>query len=122
MRIALCKRARFLTIPLTLLLGWAAPAQGPAQIQNKGPFSFSPIVLPGQPSPDGGVFFSCSDCTGAVAGSRAFNAREEVGFNAETDSPCLFGDFLLSAEAKSLRLVGTAPTSRAAPAMIRFCL
>jgi hypothetical protein len=100
------RQARFLTIPLTLLLGWAAPAQGPAQIQNKGPFSFGPIVLRGQPSPDGGTFFSRVDCDAFVVGSRAFNTRQEVGFNAETDAPpCLFGDFLVSAT-KTVWLAG----------------
>jgi hypothetical protein len=102
------RQARFLTIPLTLLLGWTAPAQRPAQNQGKGPFSFSPIVLPGQPSPDGGAFFSCVDCDAFVVGSRAFNTREEVGFNAETDSPCLFGDFLVSS-AKRVWLAGFCP-------------
>jgi hypothetical protein len=106
MTMALYKRARFLTIPLSLLLGWTAPAQGPAQSQGKGTFSFSPIVLPGQPSPDGGAFFSCSDCDAFVVGSRAFNTRQEVGFNAETDAPpCLFGDFLVSAT-KTVWLAG----------------
>jgi hypothetical protein len=97
----LYRQTKFLTIPLALFLG-----AGPAQIQNKGPFSFSPIVLPGQPSPDGGAFFSCSDCNAFVAGSRAFNMQEDVGFNAETDSPpCIFGDFLVSST-KSVWLAG----------------
>jgi hypothetical protein len=114
MTMALYKRARLLTIPLTLLLGWAAPAQGPAQIQNKGPSSFSPIVLPGQPSPDGGAFFSCIDCNGRIFGSRGFNTRQEVGFNAETDSPCLLGDFLVSA-GKTVWLVGVCPRAPGGP-------
>jgi hypothetical protein len=107
------RRARFLTIPLTLLLGWTAPAES----QGKGPFSFTPIVFPGQPSPDGGAFFSCSDCDGRVFGSRAFNSQGEIGLNAETDSPCLIGDFLLSGT-RSVFLVGICPHAPGGPNIV----
>jgi hypothetical protein len=109
----LYRQTKFLTIPLALFLAWA----GPAQIQNKGPFSFSPIVLPGQPSADGGAFFSCSDCDGRVFGSRAFNTQKDVGLNAETDSPCLIGDFLLSGT-RSVFLVGICPHAPGGPNIV----
>jgi hypothetical protein len=59
-------------------------------------FSYSSIVQAGDPSPDGGKFFACSLCQGRVNGSRAFNARGEVGMAADTFSSCFDGRFLAS--------------------------
>lgn len=53
-----------LVMVATTLLGTPARAQG---------FEFSPIVRPGEPSPDGGGFFRCDDCSVTIPGLHAFN-------------------------------------------------
>ncbi len=70
---------------------------------QSGGFTITPIVVRGDPSPDGGTFFPCIDyCGGRISGSHAFTNRGAVGVLADTQLNCPPELFLLAPEEKVL--------------------
>jgi hypothetical protein len=64
---------------------------------QSGGFTITPLVKRGDPSPDGGRFFGCSDCGGVILGFRGFNNVGQVTLSADTEGRCFDADFLVSA-------------------------
>ena len=74
-------------------------------------FNFAPIVKRGDPAPGGGSFFDCDLCLGHIYGWRALNNHGVVAINANTTGPCFVGNFLVSADNKTVLANACNPTN-----------
>ncbi|MEN3331221.1 MAG: hypothetical protein V7641_586 [Blastocatellia bacterium] len=86
----------------------------PVLAQGNG-FSVSPLVKRGDPTPGGGRFFDCNDCSGRIYGAHALNNSGSLVFWAETTGDaCIQGLFIVSSSTSKLLAPGCVDPSSTA--------